>query len=79
MAPYGPMGSMGPKCLLGPFKALWAHGPSALKCLQGPMGPMGPWDKCPQGPSRPYGPMGPPLSAYKALYGPMRPEILVKG
>ena len=39
------MGPMGPKCLLGPFKALWAHG---AKCPQGPSRPYGP-----------YGPMGP--------------------
>ena len=41
------MGPMGPwaQVPLRSFKALWAHGPSALKCLQGPMGPMGP--KCP--------------------------------
>ena len=46
---YGPMG---PKCLLGPFKALWAHG---AKCPQGPSRPYGP-----------YGPMGPkcPLRAF---------------
>ena len=66
------MGPMGPwaQVPLRSFKALWAHRPSVLKCLQGPMGP---WAKCPQVPSRPYGPYGAqvpfkcPLSALKAF------------